>query len=176
MIHAHRTATTPRPSASHREVSAAGDLRPTLCQVIMATGSAGPPGGSAARSTCWAYLSHIRLLAFLATAVLHHRFSARCRRSASASCWLFCIRSGSSVGKMIRSYTSASRSVQCMDSRCGTRFESFHRNQFPLILFDAVVMVNQWLVLRHQQVTCRYGQPGAIAPKLFATVKGFSGG
>jgi hypothetical protein len=30
----------------------------------------------------------------------------------------FCIRSGSSVGKMIRSYTSASRSVQYMDSSC----------------------------------------------------------
>src|SRR5512145_2335171 len=37
-------------------------------------------------------------------------------------------------------------------------------------------MVNQWLVLRHQQVNLQYGQPGAMAPKLFATVKGFSGG
>ena len=101
--------------------------------------------------------------------------SARCRRSVSASCWL--------VLYQIRVFGGENDTIvhvgkpQCaMHGFLWTRFESFHRNQFPLILFDAVVMVNQWLVLRHQQVTCRYGQPGAIAPKLFATVKGFSGG
>jgi hypothetical protein len=45
-------------------VFASGDLRPTLRKVIVATGLAGSPGGSAASATRWAYLNHVRLLNF----------------------------------------------------------------------------------------------------------------
>ena len=45
-------------------MSASGDLRPTLRQVIVPTRLAGPPGGSAARATGWASLNHVWLLYF----------------------------------------------------------------------------------------------------------------